>query len=366
MIRILHAADLHLDSPFEGVRAASSALRRGEQRDLLGRIAALSRSCACDLALLPGDLFDSERVYPETAELLCRALGAMEVPVFIAPGNHDFYGKGSRYASMPLPDNVHVFSGGAMERVELPALRARVWGAAFTDRYCSSLLSGFRPEKEPGVLDLMCLHGEVGAASSPYDLLSEAELAASGMDYIALGHQHGFSGLRRAGDTYYAWPGCPEGRGFDETGDKGVIIAEAEPGLVQIRFQPVCARRYEILRVSVSDADPAEAAAAALPQGCEKDIYRVVLTGESAYAPDLARVSRALEGRVFALQLRDETRIRRDIWERSGEDTLRGAFLKRLRERYDAAGSDAEREKITQAVRWGLAALDNSEEVAKL
>lgn len=82
------------------------------------------------------------------------------------------------------------------------------------------------------------LHGEVGVPSSRYDPVSEEELAASGLDYAAFGHVHAFSGLRRAGDCFYAWPGCPEGRGFDETGEKGVIIADVERGGVKLRFAP--------------------------------------------------------------------------------------------------------------------------------
>ena len=90
----------------------------------------------------------------------------------------------------------------------------------------------------------MCLHGEVGVPGSRYDPISEAELARSGMAYIALGHAHAFSGLRRAGDSFYAWPGCPEGRGFDETGDKGVIVADVRAGE---RLRPLRPRLHAAL-----------------------------------------------------------------------------------------------------------------------
>ena len=90
-IRILHAADLHLDSPFEGLSAGKAAVRRSEQRELLGRLSALARTEQADLVLLRGDLLDSGRPYFETGEELIRALGRIGAPVFIAPGNHDFY-----------------------------------------------------------------------------------------------------------------------------------------------------------------------------------------------------------------------------------------------------------------------------------
>ena len=62
------------------------------------------------------------------------------------------------------------------------------------------------------------------------------------------------------------------------------------------------------------------------------------------------------------MTIKDNTRIRRDIWERAGEDTLRGLFLRRLRRRFDAAETDEERERIVLAVRYGLSALENGEE----
>ena len=67
----------------------------------------------------------------------------------------------------------------------------------------------------------------------------------------------------------------------------------------------------------------------------------------------------------FELQLRDETRLRRGVWDSAGEDTLRGLFLARLRLQYEKARDDEERKRIEQAARWGLAALNNAEEVVR-
>ena len=101
-----------------------------------------------------------------------------------------------------------------------------------------------------------------------------------------------------------------------------------------------------------------------LPDETVRDIYRIVLTGETAQAPDLKKLYDNLSELFFDLQIRDRTRIRRSIWERAGEDSLRGIFLRKLREKYNSAQSE-ERELIEQAARWGLAALDNMEEVVR-
>ena len=101
----------------------------------------------------------------------------------------------------------------------------------------------------------------------------------------------------------------------------------------------------------------------ALSGDTKSDIYRIILRGETDDAPDMNSLRQALEGRFYSLQLRDETVLRRDIWEKAGEDSLRGQFLQRLRSAYDMAKDESERERIVQAVRWGLAALDKREEV---
>ena len=229
-IKILHAADLHLDSPFEGLPAGKAAIRRGEQRALLSRIAELTRREGVQLVLLAGDLLDSENTYYETGEELCRSLSQIAVPVFISPGNHDFYSPKSVYARLKLPENVHVFTSGDIEAVTLPELGVRVFGAAFTDKRSGAMLRGFHAERKDGLLNILCIHGDVGVRDSVYDPISEDELRASGMDYAALGHVHKASGLKKAGDTWYSWPGCPEGRGFDETGEKGVLLGTIERG----------------------------------------------------------------------------------------------------------------------------------------
>lgn len=355
-LKIIHAADLHLDSPFDAL-GSLAARRRAEQRQLLERIAALVRERQADLLLLAGDVLDGAGAYAETARALRETLAGLDCPVFIAPGNHDYFCASSLYARPDLPENVHVFRGGT-ERVELPELGLRVYGVGFTDITSPPPLRGFHAEPWDG-LNLGLFHGDLGKADSRYGPISEAEAADSGLDYLALGHVHTYSGLLRFGDTFCAYPGCPEGRGFDECGEKGVLYIELEKGRCRAEFIPVCLRQYMVLRV------PAEGAAAALPPGTEDHICRLILTGETDTAPDTRALERELAGRFFFLQVLDRTTPRRDIWEAAEQDSLRGVFLRKMRALYQTAPAE-ERETIIQAVRWGLAALDGGEAVAEL
>lgn len=362
-IRILHAADLHLDSPFEALPAGKAAQRRQEQRLLIARIAQAVKDNGVQLVLLSGDLLDTGSAYRETSMTLIDILGRIECPVFIAPGNHDYYSLNSPYAKLRWPDNVHIFSKPHVECITIPELNVRVWGAAFVEPRSGPLLRGFEVEKEENMIDIMCLHGDVGNDSSPYNPVTEEQISRSGMDYIGFGHIHKASGLRRAGDTFYAWPGCPEGRGFDETGNKSVYIADITENNCKLRGINIAMRKYEIMRIRIADG---EEILTKMPEFTENDIYRIILTGRTQSPPDIALMMQQLEPRFFSLQIIDRTKMSRTVWDHSDENTLRGIFLKRLAKAYDEATTDQERELIERAARWGIAALENEEEVSPL
>ena len=360
MLKIVHAADLHLDSAFSSLSAEQAALLRREQRRRVEDIAAQAERVSADLLLLSGDLFDSDRCFGETAEALCRAFEQTRARVFIAPGNHDWYSANSPWTRMKLPENVHVFTSPEIEGVELPELGCTVWGAAFVSDSAQSPLTGFHTD---GIgMNIMVLHGDVDFPDSKYGYISPESITASGLDYLALGHVHKFSGIQKAGDTFYAYPGCAMGRGFDETGEKGILCGSVEKGCCDMKFMPLSGRRYEILPVDISGCeDFADAVREALPENCGRDIYRVILRGERGDAPDVPALERALEGLCCHLEVRDETRPRVELWAAAGENTLKGGFLRRMKALYDAAQSEDERGRITKAVSYGLAALENRE-----
>ena len=358
MLNIIHGADFHLDSPFSGLSPQRAAQRRGEQRELLSRLAQLARETRADLVLLSGDLMDGDNVYRETAQALSQALGSIPCPVFLAPGNHDYYRPSSVYATLDWPDNVHIFTSPKLEGVDLPELNCTVYGRAFCSPHeTDAPLSGFRAA-EDGRLTLACLHGDM-APGSDYGPISQQDLAASGLDYAALGHIHQYSGLQRAGRTVWAYPGCPEGRGFDETGDKGVLLLHAQPGQVTGEFVPLCRRRYQIAQVDVTGTDPLSAVHSALPPDTEEDIYRIILTG-SGPAADLTALERALSPRFYGLELRDETRLPQDLWQRRDEDSLTGLFLNRM---WQLCRQRPDDPVCRLAARFGLAALENGEDI---
>ena len=159
MIKLIHGADFHLDSPFSGLAPDQAAQRRREQRELLARLARLARDRQADLVLLAGDLLDGRQTYRETAQALAQTLGEIPCPVLIAPGNHDPYTAKSLYVALDWPDNVHIFSTEAPQCVEFPALKCAVWGNAFTAPHREDdPLAGFQARGPEGWTRLAVLH----------------------------------------------------------------------------------------------------------------------------------------------------------------------------------------------------------------
>lgn len=333
-LRILHTADWHLDSPFASLSAPLRDRMRREQLRLPGLLAEYCRRECCDLALLAGDIFDG-RPRRETLDLLKQALADCQIPVLISPGNHDHCGPGSCWVEEQWPENVFIFTQG-MEAIEIADLHCRIFGAGYQSMDCPPLLEGFKAAQYEGY-QIGLLHGDPGSASSPCCPITTAQVRASGLDYLALGHIHQ-SGAFQAGKTLCAWPGCPMGRGWDETGVKGFYLITLEENA---RIRPIILDFPRFLDLTVDCTDGTLAALErVLPPVAGKDLYRITLTGP--LDEDLSAL-RWKYGHLN-LELLDRRTSPIDPWENAEEDTLRGVYLRLLQEA--AQNADAEEARI--------------------
>lgn len=362
MLRFLHAGDFHLDSPFSALSPRQAASAREQQRELLSRFRELALEKKVDLVFLTGDLFDGQQVYPETLEVLQEALAAIPAQVFVSPGNHDPYTDKSPYARGPWSSNVHIFKESRVSAVALPELGCWVYGSAFTESIrLTSPLEGLAVSGEG--LQLGCFHGEVTKKPSRYGPLSPEELGTSGLHYVALGHVHARSELTRAGKSEYAYPGCPQGRGFDETGEKGVYFGTIDDeGKVTLEFIPICLRQYHSITAEVGGKSAEAVLRALLPSEPSGDICRIFLRGERSEERFPMETLYELAAPYYhSLVLLDETSAPQDLWAREREEGLCGLFLREMRRQMETA-KDEERETLLLGVRFGLAALEGREE----
>ena len=317
-MKLLHSADWHLGAPL----GAYGHLRRVLEQ-IPFQVVQTAKDQGCQMILLAGDLFDAE-ADRYTLQLVKRALGEAGMPVFISPGNHDFVTPGSVWVTESWPDNVHIFTETEIESVPLPQLDCRVYGAAFRGPECGSLLEGFCAGGE----ERYCIglfHGDPVTAGAAYNPVSRGQIADSALDYLALGHIHK-TGSVQSGATLCAWPGCPMGRGFDETGEKGVLLVELEEDC-RIRFLSLENPCFWDLEASVEET-PERTVSRLLDLLRPGDCCRITLTGEAEpFDPDAL-------GKQFPdypnLQLRDRTMLPLTLWDHAGEDSLEGVFFQKL------------------------------------
>ncbi len=348
MIKILHSADWHLDAPMAGDEQLKKALLR-----VPGQVAQVCKEEQCDLMLLSGDLFDG-KPSPESLSACKQALQGAGVPVFIAPGNHDFLTPDSPYLTERWPENVHIFTKPELESRSLPALSCRIYGAGFDSMDCPPLLENFHTEGEEAC-HIAVLHGDPTVKSSPYNPISSSQVGASGLSYLALGHIHK-GGSLRAKSTLCAWPGCPMGRGFDETEEKGVLVVTLEEK-AEARFVPLDTPRfYDRTAEILTDAEAA--LAGALPAAGSEDHYRIRLTGESDPI-DLPSL-RARFPQFPKLELRDETVPPTDPWGSMGEDSLEGVYFQLLHDSMEGADEET-RSALILAAKISRKLLDGRE-----
>ena len=342
-LRILHSADWHMDSPFTSFPEPVRAFLRDQQLRLPEKIAGICRQQQCDLMLLAGDIFDGIPSR-ESVEAVRTALEQCGVPVFVTPGNHDFCGMGSPWLEEVWPENVCVFTAGMESRV-IRELDCRVYGAGYRSMDCPGLLEHFRA----GGTERYCLgviHGDPLTKQSPYCPVTATQIRESGLDYLALGHIHR-AGQLREGDTLCGWPGCPMGRGWDETGEKGVYLVTMDEG-TEITFLPLDTPRFYDIRKDVGGS--AETALeAVLPAAGNDDFYRITLTGWADV--DLAAL-RERFARFPNLLLRSRTEPMPNLWEGEGEDTLTGVYFRML---HRLAGEDPRAELAAKISRKLLA-----------
>ncbi len=349
-VTIIHCADLHFDSPFKGLDSAQKAeIRREELRQVFGRITNLAESEKADALIISGDLFDSLTVSSQTLRYIREKLSQIShIPVFIAAGNHDCNAPGSYYKIYNFGENVHIFSD-KIEKIECKGFD--IYGVSFASQdEPNSLLNGFSVDDEEKI-NIMAMHADIGGAYNP---ISKQEIAESGLDYLALGHIHAYSEKMQFGKTCAVYPGCPEGRGFDELGQKGVVKAVIDKNDTYVEFIPLAKRIYHEITVDVSGAESYETLCGRIllaMKGTPDDLYKIVLVGEAEFSVQPAIILESLH--CFSAKIKDETRAKIDLKKLSEEYSLKGLFINEILKQAENGSSPL----INQALSYGLEAL---------
>jgi DNA repair protein SbcD/Mre11 len=304
-LRFIHAADLHLDSPFRGLANTSTKLRDQLQAATLGafeRVVDHTIESKADFLVLAGDLYDSKDRSLRALVAFRRQmerLAERDISVYIVHGNHDpLNGWGSEFQ---LPPNVTTFTGKAHTE---PVIRrgkevARVTGISYArERVTENLASHMKPDSD-SPYSVGLLHANVGGQTghADYAPVTLDELTASGFDYWALGHVHTRSVLAED-PAMIVYPGNPQGRNPRETGPRGCLQVDVDRnGDAHLNFVETNFARWTHLEIPIQTHTRMDSlvdalleqgrAAVALFDG--PTVARCTLRGNGPLHPDLQR-----------------------------------------------------------------------------
>jgi DNA repair exonuclease SbcCD nuclease subunit len=235
-LRILHTADVHLESDIFAPGTEAQRLRENLRRAFTAVIQ-LANERQVDLLLIAGDLFDSNRITDSAVAFARDEIARAQMPVVMIPGNHDAHDESSifpSFARLGLPENLHLILDLEGQTIEFPQLQARVWGRAMREHSTAYRpLDGLTPPVD-GWWNIALAHGlftedEDGLRSSR---ISATEIARSGYDYVALGHVHVFRDLSQ-GATSAAYSGAPAAaHSAADGGSAAHVICTPESGVI--------------------------------------------------------------------------------------------------------------------------------------
>ena len=336
-VKIVHFADLHLDSGFAWAGADGAAARRRRQslRDALHRITALARDVDAGALLCGGDLYEHDRVSPDTARFLQATFADLDpCPVYLAPGNHDWYGPQSLYALVDWSPNVHVFREPRLQPARL-ADGLTLWGAAHcAPANTANFFDGFTAHA-PGVHVALCHAAErswlaeQGGAKQPHAPFDAGDIERAGLAHAFLGHYH-----RPRDAARHTYPGNPDPLAFGEEGERGAVVATiAADGAVTRERRVVASTAAHDLRLDISGCTSQQNVRDRLAQAQAGRHGVVRLTVEGELHPDVDL--REDDLRLTLLESFEGAQIRfgslhagYDVEEIGGEQTVRGQFVR--------------------------------------
>lgn len=356
-MRIIHCADLHLDSKIETIPPEKSKIRRDETVRTFERICEYAEKEKVSVVIIAGDMFDTKRITLRTRGRVISAIkNAPDVDFLYLSGNHDddnFIS--SEQEESTLPENLKPFSS---EWSVFSYGNVNIAGIVINENNSAYIYDRLRFPEE-GV-NIAVLHGQVTGYKSDdkAEVISIPRLKGKNIDYLALGHIHSFAEGKIDERGTYVYCGCPEGRGFDETGEKGFVLISEESGKLSYEFVPFAARSlfeytfdigeysdfYEAQRVLISKLKA---------EFSPSSLIKVILTGEHSadFDPDTDGLSARLNEEFFFAKIYDRTSLKVCIEDYAADKSVRGEFVR------EVLASDLSSEDKSKVLMLGLGAL---------
>lgn len=364
-MKIIHCADLHLDSRMNANLDRENAKeRRSEILHTFERMISYAARNQVAAILIAGDLFDTGNISATTRNVVLHHIsGHPEITFYYLKGNHD----NDNFLSglEEIPQNLKRFGsrwityGEAGGRIAVSGIELS--GENRESAYTSLVL-------DSGKFNIVMLHGQEsqGASKDKAEIIHLKALRNRGIDYLALGHVHAYKKEKLDARGTYCYCGCLEGRGFDECGEHGFVVLDIDEdtGNYTQEFVPFAQRKLYAVNVDVTDclttAEMVERAELSLQSaGCgEEGMVKIVLKGtlDVECEKDLVYFQSRFRQRFYYVKVYDETRLKIDAGDYMLDESLKGEFVRQVMA--DDSISEEDRKVI---IRYGLLAIAGEE-----
>lgn len=367
-MKILHCADLHLDSPMRtNLDAVKSKERRLELLDTFSRMVSYARETGVSAILIAGDLFDSSNVSRTAMNAFLRQVDShSDIDFYYLRGNHDAL-------CFPvlegLPQNLKMFDDEWTQYVlsQNEHMRIVLSGVEFNGLNESKIYDSLK--LEPNDFNILMLHGQTTKHNmgDKTEYINTRRLENRGIDYLALGHVHSYAREEIDGRCVYCFPGCLEGRGFDECGPHGFVLVDIneETGEWHDCFVPFAGRNLYEIYVDVSECMSSEEISERIKNVLYDNDYsrdsliKVILTGKLDVncEKNTDYILHSISG-YYYVKLCDNTKMEVDFRMYAFDESLKGEFIRNV------LASELSEEEKGEIIHYGLMAL-NGEDISE-
>lgn len=335
-MKIIHCADLHLDSKMESNLSKEKAEQRKNElvksfSDLITRYAVQNE---VKLVIIAGDLFDTAKSAKRNIKknIFYIIKQNPEITFLYLRGNHD---NENIFADFDeIPENLKFFRNDRWTSYEFGGIciTGRELESTISENIYSELVL------DSGKINIVTLHGQIVKSTEKNDapLINLAKLKNRNIDYLALGHIHSYSQGKLDGRGVYCYSGCLEGRGFDETGAKGFVLLDVdeESRTVSSKFIETSIRKLYAPEINLTGLETyseiLEKISKDIDQISHDSLVKVVLKGEVSENADILTDSfeRQLENSFFFIKIYDETDVKIDYEKYRNDISLKGEFVR--------------------------------------
>ena len=363
-MKMIHCADLHLDSKMNAnLDVVKAKERKGELLRTFERMVDFAAENGVSAILIAGDLFDTKNISATARNCVYGSIVAHpEIAFYYLKGNHDNDNFLSNLEE--IPQNLKLFDQAWKHYEE--GERIVISGIELSKENAISAYTSLVPDA--GKINIIMLHGQESQSQSKdkAEVINLRELKNKGIDYLALGHIHMHKEGKLDARADYCYPGCLEGRGFDETGEHGFILLDIDEtaGTIRHEFIPLAYRRIYEVGVDVSGCMSSVEMLQKIREslkdvGCESSsLVKIILRGvvDVECEKNIEYLCSQLNPEYYFVKIYDETKFKINYEDYMLDESLKGEFVRQVM----ASDSLLDDEK-TLYISYGLKALAGEE-----